>query len=96
MSPLRTAQPPSRRANRWLMILIAIMIVTAGAITSAVTAPPSPLVGLSFGLSSLIFAAALILAARVTIALERARRRAHPPPPETNPFPLLSKLLKRH
>ncbi len=95
MSALRSGHSQSRRAHRWLVFLIAIMVVTAGAITAAVTAPPSPLVGLSFGLSSLIFVAALLLAGRVTIALERARRRALPPPPETNPFPLLSKLFKR-
>lgn len=91
---LRSGQAQSRRAHRWLVFLIAIMVATAGAITAAVTAPPSPLAGLSFGLSSLIFAAALILAGRVTIALERARRRALPPPPETNPFPIVSKLLR--
>ncbi len=95
MPALRSGQSPSKRAHRWLVFLIAIMIVTAGAITATVTAPPSPLVGLSFGLSSIVFAAALVLAGRVTIALERARRRALPQPSETNPFPLLTKLLNR-
>ena len=95
MSALRSGQSAGRRAHRWLVLLIVVMIVAAGASTAAVTAPPSPVVGVSFGLSSLIFVAAFILAGRVTIALERARRRALPPPPEANPFPLLSKLFKR-
>ncbi len=93
MSAIRSGQSQSRRAHRWLVILIAVMVATAGAMTAAVTATPSALVGLSFGLSSLIFVAAFTLAGRVTIALERARRRALPPPPETNPFPLLIKLF---
>lgn len=86
---------PSSRANYALWTLTAIMIATAGGITASVSAPPSPLVGLSFALSSLIFVAALVLAARVTIALERARRRAHPARPISNPFPALTKLLRR-
>ena len=91
----RSGRSQSGRAYRWLVFLIAIMVVTAGAITAAVTAPPCPLAGLSFGFSSLIFVIALILAGRVTIALENARRRTLPPPPETNPFPIVSKLLRR-
>lgn len=94
MSSPRSGQSPSRRAHRWLVFLIVIMVLAAAAISAAVSAPPSPLVGVSFGLSALIFAAAFILAGRITIALERARRRALPPPPDTNSFPLLSKLFR--
>lgn len=86
---------PSRRANRWLVLLIAIMIVTAGTISATVTAPPSPLVGTGFAVSALVFAAALILAGRITIALERARRRDRPAPIDSDPFPLLGKLVRR-
>lgn len=92
---LRSGRSQIGRPYRWLVFLIATMVATAGAITTAVTAPPSPLAGLSFGLSSLIFVVALILAGRVTIALENARRRALPPPPETNPYPLVSRMLRR-
>ena len=95
MPALPNGQPSTRRAHRWLILLILIMILTAGAITATVTAPPSPLVGVSFGVSSIIFGTAFILAGRITIALERVRRSARPPQPETNPYPLFSKLLRR-
>lgn len=74
MLALRAGQSPSTRAHCWLAFLIATMVVTAGAISAAVSAPPRPLVGFSFALSSAIFTAALILAGRVMIALERGRR----------------------
>ncbi len=62
----------------------------------SVTAPPSPLVGIGFGLSALILAVSLLLAGRVTIALEWARRPGRPQAAlEDNPqSPLLSKLFR--
>ena len=50
------------------------MVVAAGAVSAAASVPPIPFVVLIFALSSAVFAAALILAARVTIALASARR----------------------
>ena len=77
-------RPPLGRVYRSLWILVGITVVAAGALSSSLAAPPSPLTGLSFAISALIFIAALTLAARVTIALERARRQSHAS--ETNPF----------
>lgn len=48
----------------------------AGVLTTSLAALPRPLTGLSFAGSSLVFIVALGLAARVTIALERARRQS--------------------
>ncbi|MHB1235641.1 MAG: hypothetical protein ACYCZK_08200 [Microbacteriaceae bacterium] len=55
-----------------------VTIAMAGTLTSSLAAPPSPLVGLTFAVSAVVFIVAFGLAARVTIAIERARRRAHP------------------
>lgn len=53
-------------------------MLLAGAVTALASANPSPLVGLGFGLSATLLAVSLLLAARVFIALERARRLAQP------------------
>lgn len=59
----------------------------------AVSAPPSPLVGIGFAASALILLVAMTLAGRVTIALERARRRDRPAPPLTS-APLFDRLMR--
>lgn len=87
---------PLGRAHRSLWILIGIAILMAGALTTALAAPPSPLTGLSFALSAMIFVVVFALATRVTIALERARRMARPTTAsELNPYPVLSRLVRR-
>ncbi|MES2094858.1 MAG: hypothetical protein V4531_13765 [Actinomycetota bacterium] len=89
------AASPLARAHRSLWILIGIAILAAGGVSAAVTAPPSPLVGLGFGLSALVLAVSFLLAGRVTIALERARRLSRPAArQEANPYPVLSKLFR--
>jgi hypothetical protein len=91
----RRVASPLGRAHRSLWILIGIAILALGAVTRLVAAPPSPLVGIAFGLSALILAVSLLLAGRVTIALERARRLSRPvAAPEDNPYPVLSKLFR--
>lgn len=91
----RRVASPLGRAHRSLWILIGIAILSAGAVTASVAARPSPLVGIVFGLSALILAVSLILAARVTIALERVRRLGRSQNAlEDNPYPMLSKLFR--
>lgn len=77
-SASRQSRSPLRRAHRSLWTLVAVTIAMAGALTGSLAAPPGPLTGLSFAVSAVVFVVALALAARVTIALERVRRRSHP------------------
>jgi hypothetical protein len=86
---------PLGRAHQTLWILTVVMVLTAGGITLTVGASPSPLAGIGFALSSTIFILALILASRVTIALERFRRRARPSSRHEERLPLLARLLRR-
>lgn len=83
-----------RRAHRSLWVLIAISILAAGWLSAAVSSPPGPMTGLSFALSAMLLLAAMMLAARVVIALERARRATRPPmPPLATDFPVMTRLL---
>lgn len=77
-SASRKSRSPLGRAHRSLWILVAVTIAMAGALTGSLSAPPGPLTGLSFAVSAVVFVVALALAARVTIALERVRRRSDP------------------
>ena len=86
---------PLGRAHRSLGILIAVSVLSAGALSLSLGAPPSPAAGIGFGLSALVLAAALTLAARVTIALERARRMNRPAAAANDSFPVLSRLVRR-
>lgn len=96
MTTIRHDRAPLRRAYRSLWILVGITILMAGALTASLAAPPSPLTGLSFAVSALIFVVAFTLAVRVTIALERARRMTRPTTAsELNPYPVLSRLVQR-
>ncbi len=83
------------RAYVSLWILVGVMIVSAGGVSASLAAPPSAWAGVGFAVSSVLFVAALILAGRVTIALERARRKTLPQAPLTETFPILSRLLRR-
>jgi hypothetical protein len=95
MEVRRSARRNSGRAILSLWILIGIMIISLGVLSTTVASPPSPLVGISFAISALVFILALILAGRITIALERARRAARPPTTVSESFPILSKLFRR-
>lgn len=63
-----------RRALRWFWVLTLLSVAATGCLSAALAAPAGPLTGLWFALSGLVLLAALSLAARVMIALERARR----------------------
>jgi hypothetical protein len=88
-------QGKSGRAIGSLWILIGIMIVSLGVLSTTVAAPASPVVGISFAASALVFTLALILAGRITIALEKARRAARPPIEVSDSFPILSTVFRR-
>ena len=65
-----------RQAHRSFWLLVAVAVLATGALSSALAAPPSQLTGLRVVASGLILLGSLTFAARVMIALERARRRA--------------------
>jgi hypothetical protein len=84
----------SGKAIRSLWLLIGIMTISLGALSSTVASPPSPLMGIGFAASALVFVVSLMLAGRITIALERARRVARPPIENYNTFPIVRKLFR--
>jgi hypothetical protein len=94
-APDNSEANPLRRAHITLWILIGGMIAAAGGLALAADASPSPLVGIGFALSSTIFVVALILAGRVTVALERSRRRARPTTSDQDPLPLIAQLFRQ-
>lgn len=89
-----TTSPTPRRAHRSLAVLIGSSVLLLGAVTALTSAPPSALTALAFAVSSTLLAVTLLLAARVIIFLERARRRATPTiRPHTEDAPLTAKLI---
>jgi hypothetical protein len=65
-----------QRARRRFWLLLVTAALSAGSLSSALGAPPSPLTGLRVAGSGLVLLVSLTLAARVMIALDRARKRA--------------------
>lgn len=72
----RSPNTTPTRAVRSLWILIGIAVLAAGSLSTALTAGAAPLTGVRVALSGLVLVGSVVLAARVLIALERARRRA--------------------
>ena len=70
----QTAHPVQRKAQRTFWILLAVTVLASGSLSSSLTATPSPTTGLRVAVSGLIALVSLTLAARVMIALSRARR----------------------
>nr|MBA3339244.1 hypothetical protein [Geodermatophilaceae bacterium] len=58
----------------WLLVAVAVLAI--GALSSALAAQPSTLTGVGVAASGLILIASLAFAARVQLALGRARPRA--------------------
>lgn len=75
MTPTSHHHHGSPRARRAFWILTLVGVAAAGSLTVALGAPAGALTGLRVAASGLILIAALSLAARVAIFLERARRR---------------------
>ena len=69
------AKTDHSRARRVFWILTLIAIAAAGSLSKALAAPASTVTGLRVAASGLVLLAAVGLAARVMIAVERARRR---------------------
>ena len=67
---------PLRRVRWTFWSLVAIAVLSAGALNAGLTAEPSLLTGLRVGGSGIVLIGSLALAARVLIGLEKARRRA--------------------
>lgn len=67
---------PSRRAVVSFWFLVVIATAASGSLMTSLKAPASPAAGLGVALSGSLLAVALLLAGRVLLALERARRNA--------------------
>lgn len=77
---IRHADPapsgPVGRARRRFWVLIALAVLAGGAMSTALTATPGSLAGLGVALNGLVLIGSLAGAARIMLALERARQRA--------------------
>lgn len=76
MSVSRQTSTRPRRAGWTFWGLVVVSVLAAGSLNAALAAAPSPLTGLRVAVSGAVLIGALALAARVMVALERARRRA--------------------
>lgn len=65
-----------RRARRSFWILLAVAVLSAGLLSASLGSGPSPLAGTTVAGSGIALIASIALAARVMVAVERARRRA--------------------
>lgn len=65
-----------RRAFRSFWTLVAIAVLAAGWLSAALAATAGALTGLQVATSGLVLIVAVVLAARVLAAVERARRRS--------------------
>lgn len=70
------SRAPLRRARWAFWGLVGIAMLAAGSLSAGLGTEPSPLTGLRVAVSGIALIAALALATRVMVALERARRRA--------------------
>ena len=64
---------PVGRARLRFWILLAVAVLAGGALSSALAATPGPLIGLGVATSGLVLIGSLAGAARILLALERAR-----------------------
>ena len=70
-----THTPTSRRASRSLWVLVGVAVLASGSLRAALSADTGPFTGARVATSGLVLVAAVVLAARVMFAIERARRR---------------------
>lgn len=68
-------QDSSPRARHSLRLLVLIAVAASGFLTTSLGAPVGPRTGLRVAVSGLILAGAVTLAARILVAVERARRQ---------------------
>lgn len=79
----RIISPRRARRSFWTLLLVAVL--ASGSLSAALSSDPGHVVGLRVAVSGVVLIAAIILAARVMGALERARRPTDtlPGPPTT-------------
>ena len=65
-----------RRPRRTFWVLALVAVAAAGSVSAALDAPAGTVTALRVAVSGLVLIVTSVLAARVMIALERARRRA--------------------
>ena len=65
-----------RRPRRTFWVLTLVAVAAAGSVSAALHAPAGTATALRVAVSGLVLIVTSVLAARVMIALERARRRA--------------------
>ena len=70
---------PLRQARRSFWFLLAVSVLSAGSLSSALAAAPSPRTGLRVVASGLILITSVLLAARVLLAIDRAVRHNRDP-----------------
>ena len=63
-----------QRARRTFWVLTAVAVLACGSLSAALTSSPGPLTGIRVAASGVVLLAAVGLATRVMLALERARR----------------------
>ena len=64
----------TKRAGQSFWSLLSLAVLAAGWLSAALAADPSPLTGLQVAASGLVLIGAVMMAARVLAAVERARR----------------------
>ena len=64
------------RARRSFWVLVAVAVLAAGGLSQSINARPGPLAGIGLATSAFVLVVSLTLAARVMVAIERARRRS--------------------
>jgi hypothetical protein len=71
-----TSHDSLRRARGTFWVLALVAVAAAGSLSAALDAPAGTVTGLRVAVSGLALTVTFVLAARVMIVLERARRRA--------------------
>ena len=64
------------RARRSFWLLVGVAVLAVGGLSQAVSAQAGPLAAIGLATSALLLVVSLMLAARVMVAIERARRRS--------------------
>lgn len=77
--PPMSGPAPGKRAYRSFWLLVGVSVLAIGSLSSALTAPSSPVTGIRVAVSGLILIASLTLTTRVMTALARARRHVRKP-----------------
>ncbi len=65
---------PRTRAGKSFWILLVVAFVSVGALSSALTADPSPATGVRVAVSGIVLVVAVALEVRVMTAIDRARK----------------------